>query len=49
MKPGEKVLISDGKGINYFCELTEIGADAVKAAILPDEVKQTIKINIEEY
>jgi len=41
MKPGEKVLISDGKGINYFCELTEIGADAVKAAILPDEVEDT--------
>ena len=41
MKPGEKVLISDGKGINYFCELTEIGADAVKAAILSDEVEDT--------
>lgn len=41
MKPGEKVLVSDGKGINYFCELTEIGPDAVKAAILPDEVEDT--------
>ena len=41
MKPGEKVLISDGKGINYFCELTEIGAEEVKAVILPDEVEDT--------
>ncbi len=41
MKPGEKVLISDGKGINFFCELTEIGSDAVKAAILPEEVCDT--------
>ena len=41
MKPGEKVLVSDGKGINYFCELTEIGSDAVKAVILPDEVEDT--------
>ncbi len=41
MKAGEKVLISDGKGINYFCELTEIGSDAVKAAILPEEVEDT--------
>lgn len=41
MKPGEKVLISDGKGTNYFCELTEIGSEAVKAAILPEEVEDT--------
>lgn len=41
MKPGEKVLVSDGKGVNFFCELTEIGSDAVKAAILPDEVSDT--------
>jgi len=41
MKPGEKVLISDGKGINYFCELTEIGSEEVKAAILPEEVEDT--------
>lgn len=41
MKPGEKVLISDGKGINFFCELTEIGSDAVKAAILPEKVEDT--------
>ena len=36
MKPGEKVLISDGKGLNYFCELTEIGSESVKAEILPE-------------
>ena len=41
MKPGEKVLVSDGKGVNFFCELTEIDTDAVKAAILPDEVEDT--------
>ena len=41
MKPGEKVLISDGKGLNYFCELTEIGAEEVKAAILPEDVEDT--------
>ncbi len=41
MKPGEKVLISDGKGINYFCELTEISNDEVRAAILPEPVEDT--------
>lgn len=41
MKPGEKVLISDGKGLNYFCALTEIGSEAVKAVILPEEVSDT--------
>ena len=41
MKPGEKVLISDGKGLNYFCELTEIGSESVKAEILPEEVDDT--------
>ena len=41
MKPGEKVLISDGKGLNYFCELTEIGSESVKAEILLEEVDDT--------
>lgn len=41
MKPGEKVLISDGKGLNRFCELSEIGADLVRASILPEEVDDT--------
>lgn len=41
MKPGEKVLISDGKGLNFFCELSEIGSEAVKAVILPEKVENT--------
>lgn len=41
MKPGEKVLISDGRGINCFCELTEIGSEVVKASILPEQVMDT--------
>lgn len=41
MRPGEQVLLSDGKGTNCLCELTEIGSDRVKAKILPEEVKDT--------
>lgn len=41
MKPGEQILLSDGKGTNCLCELTEIGADKVRAKILPEEVKDT--------
>lgn len=41
MKPGERVLLSDGKGTNCLCELTEIDPDAVRAKILPEEVADT--------
>lgn len=41
MKPGERVLLSDGKGTNCLCELTEIGPDRVTAKILPEEVADT--------
>jgi len=41
MKPGEQVLLSDGKGTNCLCELTKIEADKVTARILPEEVKDT--------
>ena len=41
MKPGEKVLLSDGKGTNCLCELTELSADRVTARILPEEVMDT--------
>ncbi|MCI7796912.1 MAG: 16S rRNA (uracil(1498)-N(3))-methyltransferase [Lachnospiraceae bacterium] len=41
MKPGERVLVSDGKGLNRFCEIEEIGADLVRAKILEDQVKNT--------
>lgn len=41
MKPGERVLVSDGKGLNRFCEIKEIGADLVRAEILEAEVKNT--------
>ncbi len=41
MKPGERILLSDGKGTNCLCELTKIGDDEVKARILPEEVSDT--------
>ena len=41
MKPGERILLSDGKGTNCLCELTEIGAGEIKARILPEEVSDT--------
>lgn len=41
MKPGEKVLLSDGKGTNCFCELTLIEEDRVIGAILPEKVEDT--------
>ncbi len=41
MKPGERVLLSDGKGLNRLCELTEIEAGQVKAKILPGDVADT--------
>lgn len=41
MKPGERVLLSDGKGTNCLCELMEIGSKEVRAKILPEPVKDT--------
>ena len=41
MKPGERILLSDGKGTNCLCELMEIGVSEVKARILPEEVSDT--------
>lgn len=38
MKPGEKILLSDGKGTNCLCEITELFPDKVLAKILPEEV-----------
>ena len=31
MKPGEKILLSDGKGTNCLCEITELFPDKVLA------------------
>ena len=41
MKPGEKILLSDGKGTNCLCEITELFPDKVLAKILPEEVDDT--------
>lgn len=41
MRPGERILLSDGKGTNCLCELTEIGSERVTARILPEEVTDT--------
>ena len=41
MKPGEKLLLSDGKGTNCLCEITELFPDKVLAKILPEEVDDT--------
>ena len=41
MKTGEKLLLSDGKGTNCLCEITDIFTDKVLAKILPEEVDDT--------
>ena len=41
MKPGQKLLLSDGKGTNCLCEITELFPDKVLAKILPEEVDDT--------
>ena len=41
MKPGERILLSDGRGTNRLCELTEVGPVRVSARILPEEVTDT--------
>ncbi|MCI8453015.1 MAG: 16S rRNA (uracil(1498)-N(3))-methyltransferase [Lachnospiraceae bacterium] len=41
MKPGERILLSDGKGTNCLCELMEVGAERVTARILPEAVTDT--------
>lgn len=41
MKPGEKLLLSDGKGTNCLCEITELFPDKVLVKILPEEVDDT--------
>ena len=39
MRPGERILLSDGKGTNCLCELVSIEPDRVTAKILPQEVE----------
>ena len=34
MRSGQEVLISDGQGADYRCQLNEIGEDAVTASIM---------------
>lgn len=41
MKPGEKILLSDGKGTNCLCELTRVDGEEILARILPEPVKDT--------
>ena len=41
MKPGEQILLSDGKGTNCLCEITEIESSRVLARILPELVEDT--------
>lgn len=38
MKPGEKIVISDAKGASYCCEIEELCADHVTAAILDGQL-----------
>ena len=40
MKPGKEVLISNGQGINYCCEVTEIAKEKVIAQILSENEEQ---------
>ncbi|MCI9569480.1 MAG: 16S rRNA (uracil(1498)-N(3))-methyltransferase [Lachnospiraceae bacterium] len=47
MKPGEQVVISDGRGMNRLCELTEIGEQQVRARVLPEEIADTeLPVNV---
>ena len=41
MKPGEQILLSDGKGTNCLCEIAEIESSRVLARILPEPVEDT--------
>ena len=41
MKPGERILLSDGKGTNCLGELEEIGSDRITVKLLPEEVEDT--------
>lgn len=40
MKPGEEVLISNGQGINYCCEVTDIAKEKIIAQILSENEEQ---------
>lgn len=39
MKPGEKILVSDGRGKNSYGAVTEITGKEVRVAVLPDPVE----------
>lgn len=41
MKPGEKILVSDGKGKNCYCEITELDKMEVRGTVLSDPVEDT--------
>jgi 16S rRNA (uracil1498-N3)-methyltransferase len=50
MKPGEKILLSDGKGTNCLCEIEKLESDKVTAKILPEEVDDTeLPVNVTLY
>ena len=41
MKPGERIVVSDAKGASYCCEIEELCADHVTAAILEGQLGST--------
>lgn len=41
MKPGEQILVSNGRDRDYLCELSELTAEEVTARILSENEKQT--------
>lgn len=41
MKPGERIIVSDGRGKSRLCELSEVGERQVTARVLPEEVADT--------
>ncbi|MCI8327574.1 MAG: 16S rRNA (uracil(1498)-N(3))-methyltransferase [Lachnospiraceae bacterium] len=41
MRPGEEIRISNGKGMDFFCEIAEVTADSVKAKILERTAEDT--------
>lgn len=41
MKPGEKIRISNQRGCDYFCEITEVGDSFVQADILKEDAPST--------
>ncbi|MDD6211625.1 MAG: 16S rRNA (uracil(1498)-N(3))-methyltransferase [Clostridiales bacterium] len=41
MKPGEKIVVSNGEDCDFYCVIAEILPDRVEADVLPEEVEES--------